>query len=44
MMMADVTYRRRVQKAAVERSKFFSTNRIIERWEQLFKEIGVNVS
>ena len=37
-MMADDEYRKMVQKNAIERSKFYSLDNTIERWELFLKE------
>ncbi len=38
-MMEDEEYRKEVQKNSVERSKAYSINQIVQRWENLFDQI-----
>jgi glycosyltransferase involved in cell wall biosynthesis len=38
-MMEDEEYRKEVQSNSVERSKAYSVERIVQRWENLFDQI-----
>ena len=40
-MISEETYRKEVQKNSIERSKFYALDNIIDKWETLFKQLGI---
>ena len=38
-MIDDDMYRQKVQKAAIERSKYYAMDKTIRRWENLLKRL-----
>lgn len=42
-MLEDENYRKECQKYALERSKDFALPKIMERWNEIFKDLGISV-
>ncbi|MBR2153586.1 MAG: glycosyltransferase [Bacteroidaceae bacterium] len=40
-MITDEEYRKNVQIKAIERSKYYSLERTMDRWEQIFKDLNI---